>query len=64
MSQTTTEPRVATQTVRRESRLTHEMQKLLGDLAQLPPYEQAPDLYSDWGEEEFKVQVGRGECAQ
>jgi ferredoxin-nitrite reductase/sulfite reductase (ferredoxin) len=41
------------------------MRELLSDLVQLPPYEQAPELYNDWGEErEFKVQVGRGECAQ
>lgn len=65
MRQTTMVTQTATQTVRRENRLAHAMQNLLGDLAQLPPYEQAPELYSDWGEEEeFKVQVGRGECAQ
>ncbi len=36
----------------------------LADLAELPPYEAAPDLYSDWGDDsEFKVWKGRGECA-
>jgi hypothetical protein len=30
----------------------------------LPPYEQAPDLYNDWGEQySFKVAIGQGECA-
>lgn len=36
----------------------------LADLAELPPYEEAPELYSDWGDDgEFKVWKGRGECA-
>ena len=50
---------------RREGGLATMAREVLGDLAQLPPYEEAPELYTDWGEErEFKVQVGRGECAQ
>lgn len=45
--------------------LAQTMQTLLADLIQIPSYEQAPELYSDWGEEgAFKVQVGKGECAQ
>lgn len=36
----------------------------LADLAELPPYEEAPDLYRDWGEDrDFNVKVGKGECA-
>lgn len=50
---------------RRQSGLVEAVQKALSDLAQLPPYEEAPEFYSDWGEEgEFKVEVGQGECAQ
>lgn len=41
------------------------VQSLLADLVQISPYEQDPELYSDWGEEStFKVQVGEGECAR
>lgn len=30
----------------------------------LPPYEQNPDLYYEWGEfKEFKAEIGQGECA-
>lgn len=30
----------------------------------LPPFEQKPDLYYEWGEfQEFKAEVGQGECA-
>jgi len=65
MTQTTTVVQRAIQTKRRENGLAQTMREVLADLAQLPPYEQAPELYTDWGEEgEFKVQVGRGECAQ
>jgi len=50
---------------RRENDLAAMVQELLGDLTQLPSFEETPELYTDWGEEgEFKVQVGRGECAQ
>ena len=53
------------QAKRRRNGLAQAMQEVLADLVQLPPYEEAPELYNDWGEEgEFKVQVGRGECAQ
>ncbi len=65
MTQTATVVQRAIQTKRRENGLAQTMREVLGDLAQLPPYEQAPELYTDWGEEgEFKVKVGRGECAQ
>lgn len=40
------------------------IQEGLGDLLSLPPPEQAPDKYADWGEQDyFKVKTGRGECA-
>ncbi len=53
------------QTKRRENGLVQAVREVLANLAQLPPYEEAPELYCDWGEErEFKVQVGQGECAQ
>lgn len=65
MTQTATVVQRTIQTKHRENGLAQTMRKVLGDLTQLPPYEQAPELYTDWGEEgEFKVQVGRGECAQ
>ena len=65
MLQTSVVTPAPVRTERRENRLAHAIQQLLGDLAQLPPYERAPELYTDWGEQgEFKVQVGRGECAQ
>lgn len=52
-------------TQRRQNGLVQAVQEALSDLTQLPSYEEAPELYSDWGEEgEFKVEVGRGECAQ
>lgn len=36
----------------------------LADLEELPPYEAAPDDYQDWGHEgEFRVKIGKGECA-
>jgi len=36
----------------------------LADLDYLPPREEAPDFYEDWGlSERFKVILGRGECA-
>ena len=45
--------------------LARALQPLLRELAELPPYEEAPELYRDWGEQqEFTVEVGRGECAQ
>jgi sulfite reductase beta subunit-like hemoprotein len=36
----------------------------LQSYAQLPPYEENPELYRDWTEsEDFKVEIGQGECA-
>jgi mRNA-degrading endonuclease YafQ of YafQ-DinJ toxin-antitoxin module len=64
MIQTTTMP-TTIQTKRQENHLAQAVQEMLADLALLPPYEEDHELYRDWGEErEFKVQVGRGECAQ
>ena len=40
------------------------IQEELGQLTNLPPYEEAPDKYIDWGDNEsFKVKTARGECA-
>ncbi len=40
------------------------IQEELGELTTLPPYEEAPDKYVDWGDKEsFKVKTARGECA-
>ncbi len=40
------------------------LQKELDEFTQLPPIEQAPELYRDWTDEsEFKLKVGKGECA-
>lgn len=65
MVQTATVTKRPARTQRRRNGLAQAVQQALSDLARLPPYEEAPALYSDWGEEgEFKVQVGRGECAQ
>ena len=65
MLQSAAVTQVAVRTERRENGLVHTIRELLSDLVQLPPYEEAPEFYNDWGEEgEFKVQVGRGECAQ
>lgn len=39
-------------------------QQLLAEFAALPPYRERPDLYGDLGiEGEFKVKIGKGECA-
>ena len=36
----------------------------LNEFTELPPFEKAPELYRDWtDEEEFKLKVGKGECA-
>jgi len=49
----------------RPNGLVQAVQQALSDLTRLPPYEEAPEFYSDWGQEgEFKVEVGQGECAQ
>lgn len=41
-----------------------ELREALAAFGQVPAYEDHPDYYQDWGEEgEFKVQVGKGECA-
>ncbi len=65
MDRTTDVTERAVRPNRRENDLAAMLQEVLGDLAQLPPYEEAPELYTDWGGEgEFKVEVGRGECAQ
>ena len=38
--------------------------KDLHEFTELPPMDQAPDLYKDWGDETgFKLNVGKGECA-
>jgi len=65
MAQTATVTQKTVQKKRRENGLAQAMGEALADLTLLPPYEEAPELYNDWGEEEeFKVEVGRGECAQ
>lgn len=65
MFEVTTVTQQTSQAKRRENGLAQAIQVVLADLLQLLPYERAPELYRDWGEErEFKVQVGRGECAQ
>jgi len=41
-----------------------ELKTELRPFTQLPPYEENPKLYYEWGEDkEFKVEIGRGECA-
>ncbi|MCL4437192.1 MAG: hypothetical protein M1503_04435 [Thaumarchaeota archaeon] len=36
----------------------------LEEVTRLPPYESAPDAYTDWGlTGPFKVKTSRGECA-
>ncbi len=36
----------------------------LAEFTQLPPYDQDPSLYFDWGDtSEFKAEIGQGECA-
>jgi ferredoxin-nitrite reductase/sulfite reductase (ferredoxin) len=38
--------------------------EILAEFTQLPAYEEAPDGFQDWGEEElFQVKTGVGECA-
>ena len=38
--------------------------QLLGEFTTLPRYAERPDLYGDLGiEGEFKVKMGKGECA-
>lgn len=57
---------MTTATVAREAgnALVQAVQNALGDLLEIPPYEAAPDLYLDYGDtEEFKVKLGKGECA-
>jgi hypothetical protein len=40
------------------------IQENLKDLCTLPPLEEAPDKYSDWGAKGFfKVKTAKGECA-
>lgn len=40
------------------------VQEKLKDLCTLPPSEEAPDKYTDWGAKElFKVKTAKGECA-
>jgi sulfite reductase (ferredoxin) len=42
-----------------------EVKKLIDDLTQVPPYEQDPSYYSDWGDpREYTIDdIGEGECA-
>jgi len=36
----------------------------LAAYAELPPYEQNPQLYFEWGEnKDFVAEIGQGECA-
>jgi len=40
------------------------LKESLAEFQDLPGYEEAPDLYRDWGEEgDFRLKTGRGECA-
>lgn len=40
------------------------VRQALADLEELPSYEASPLDYSDWGDEgEFRVKIGKGECA-
>ncbi len=40
------------------------LQQELNEFTEIPPYEQDPKMYRDWtDEEEFKLKVGKGECA-
>lgn len=40
------------------------VRQALADLDEVPPYEVSPGDYADWGDEgEFRVKVGKGECA-
>lgn len=40
------------------------VRQALADLEELPPYEASPQDYSDWGDDgEFRVKIGKGECA-
>lgn len=44
--------------------LTILVQEALKDICDVPPMEEAPDLFVDWGDtEKFRVKTARGECA-
>ncbi|MDG6994686.1 MAG: hypothetical protein JRN52_02080 [Nitrososphaerota archaeon] len=44
--------------------LTILVQEALEDICNIPPMEEAPDLFVDWGDtEKFRVKTARGECA-
>lgn len=46
------------------SRLQRLVTDALEDVARLPPYNEAPDAYTDWGlTGPYKVKTARGECA-
>ncbi|MBI3943935.1 MAG: hypothetical protein HY326_13035 [Chloroflexi bacterium] len=65
MLHTTAVVQPVVQVSQQSKHLVQAIREALADLAELPPYEEDPELYTDWGEEEeFKVEVGRGECAQ
>lgn len=49
---------------RRGSRLQKIVASALEDVAKLPPYEDSPSDYTDWGlTGPYKVKTARGECA-
>ena len=40
------------------------IKEVIQEFTQLPPFEQDPSLYYDWGDtSEFKAEIGVGECA-
>ena len=40
------------------------LEKDLHEFTELPPFDKAPELYRDWSDDiEFKLKVGKGECA-
>jgi hypothetical protein len=55
---------VGQETVQKKKSFVAFVQESLGELTTLPPFEQAPDKYIDWGTQEyFKVKTAKGECA-
>ena len=52
------------ETVQKKKTFVTFVQEELGELLTLPPPEQAPDKYIDWGSQEaYKVKTAKGECA-
>jgi hypothetical protein len=46
------------------SKLQRQIVELLEEAVALPPYEAAPESYTDWGlTGPYKVKTARGECA-